>query len=679
MKPVEKYHYLPKFFLFIALVLYSNVTAQNLKATIWIDASSNHGPVNKFVFGNHTLGYQYGVTQYATSEYSDRAGGIWDPEKKITVPEMLELEKLAGITVLRYPGGPAVSFNNWKATIGPIEKRPHQKFGLPEFLQHCTDLRAVPMISVPEYNFTAQDAADLVEYLNSPDDGKHPWAQKRTLDGHSQPWNVVWFEYGNETNLGDGRGHKMTAEEYGANYLTYQKAMKAVDPKIQLGAVICTYFIDINNWAPDVLKCLGTKIDFAIDHCYIPDYNRNDGIPNAQNLFKITLASYSQIENHYNELNVLLHKINPNSRIPIAVTEFNGHFVQKKPIDYRFTLGNALLNAEMIEIFMKPDHNIIMANSWQFANEAFGAVRGYTYKGEIIVKRPLYYIFQMYHEHFGNELLQSKEQCDTYETEGGYTVAAAKGKGQEYQLLPENVQLPSKWELSFGSNFSHHLDGKTLVVDFNGSDVNYYHGSMRFAAEPQMGYRATAWIKTDSISSAPGVCLSMIDSRGWDATHSSASSVAVWGTRDWQQVVVDYASLADTKSINIQARRVNGAGPISGRAYIRDVKVQKFLPQVFPAAPYLSVNASRTVESGKIKVYLMVINKHMTDNLATNINVQGLIPTKAKAWFLNGPSVDATNELDPNTVSVQVKDLGAVTNGFIVSFPPHSLTALEIE
>lgn len=51
---------------------------------------------------------------------------------------------------------------------------------------------------------SAQDAADLVEYLNAPA-GSNPgggvaWADIRKENGHAEPYNVRYFEIGNENN-----------------------------------------------------------------------------------------------------------------------------------------------------------------------------------------------------------------------------------------------------------------------------------------------------------------------------------------------------------------------------------------------------------------------------------------------------------------------------------------------
>lgn len=57
---------------------------------------------------------------------------------------------------------------------------------------------------------------------------------------------------------------------------------------------------------------------------------------------------------------------------------------------------------------------------------------------------------------------------------------------------------------------------------------------------------------------------------------------------------------------------------------------------------------------------------------------------KKVSWVLNGPTVDATNEKDPNNVKVTHKEFGvwseeeAVTNSFEFTFEPHSLTAIEL-
>ena len=93
---------------------------------------------------------------------------------------------------------------------------------------------------------------------------------------------------------------------------------------------------------------------------------------------------------------------------------------------------------------------------------------------------------------------------------------------------------------------------------------------------------------------------------------------------------------------------------------------------------YLSVNASTDVN--KDKIYLMVINKNLDESITATINLKDFTPSrKGRAWILNGPSVDATNEENPNNVKVVHKEFEIKNNPFQFTFEPHSLTAIEIE
>lgn len=62
----------------------------------------------------------------------------------------------------------------------------------------------------------ADDAADLIEYLNaevgSNPNGGTAWAEVRAANGHKEPYNVRYFEIGNEMNQGGADG--TTAQTY---------------------------------------------------------------------------------------------------------------------------------------------------------------------------------------------------------------------------------------------------------------------------------------------------------------------------------------------------------------------------------------------------------------------------------------------------------------------------------
>ena len=648
-------------------------------ATITVNAAKSPGKVNPWVFGNNMLGYQKEAWDYVRPEFYERGSGIWNPDRRCSVPEFVALAKNIGLSVSRWPGGCATHRFNWKKTVGLIAQRDGQVFGLPEFLQNCVDIGAEPLITVAEYFGNAQDAADLVEYLNAPNDGKHPWAAKRAADGHPAPWKVVWFEYGNESEHGDHKGRKMTAQEYAQNFLAYQRAMKAVDRRIKFGAVIATGFPKLDEWACPVLKICGKQTDFVIHHSYTPGYGGNDGKPDAKTLFRAGLAVGDQIQAYYDEMNARIREVTGRRNVPIAVTEFNGSFVQEKPTPYRHCLGNALINAEMLRVFLCPRNHIVMANFWQFANEYWGQVKGYVHKGEPLIKRPQYLPFELYHNHFGTDLLDARVECASYETDGGWGVAPARGAGSRFQLIGKPVVLSEPWRMSDCKGVKQCVEGDMLVTEFANAaaDVNYFHARKFISAEPKAGYRLTAWIKTEELTSAKGACFQIGDARGWVATKSSSLTRDVCGTKDWTKVEADYTTLPDTKGIEVIARRLGGGGPVTGRAWDRDLQVQKFTPRHYPAVPYLSVNASGS-RDGK-KIFLIIVNKNLDVAVTAAVNIASFKPHHARAWSLTGPSVDATNEKDPDTVTVKERDLGAVKDGFPIELPPHSMTAIEVE
>jgi len=658
------------------------VLAANFRpvATVRVNPQKVLGKVNRMVFGNNQLGYQYGSWEYTTPEYADRGAGIWDPERNQPVPEMVKFARDIGMSTARYPGGCGSHLFDWKKAVGPIEKRPKQKFGLPEFLRFCEAVGAIPVITIADYFGTPQDAADLVEYLNAPDDGKHPWAKLRAMDGRKEPWKVVWFEFGNETDhgahkgMGDfGKWQRFTAEEYARRYREYWRAMKAVDPNIKLGAVLTNDVTpNLSDWTKTIVKLTGDIADFYIHHAYIPHYYRNDGIPDAKTLFRIAFAGPRQIEAYYRELRRFIRETTKRD-VPVAVTEFNGHFVQEKPVPYRLTLGCALVVAELLQVFMQPDLKIVHAQYWQFANEYWGMVKGYSLPYTL---RPAYWVFWLYHHRFGDLLIDCQVDCDSYETEGGYGVLPARGQPSQFQLFPTNLLPQQKWVLQDvkGVNHWEESDGTLVVEILTDEELNYYHAVKRMPAEPLTGYRVTAEVRTEGLTKSRGAQIQVGDGRGWLATKSASLSPEV-KSEVWQTISVDYITLPDTSEIEIRVRRLEGGGS-KGKIFVRNLRVQKFTPFNLGSVPILSAIASKSRDGKRISI--AIVNKNLDS--PTEVRIIGSKAKHATAWSLTGPSADATNENDPNAVRPrQLKEVTVKGGEIAVILPPHSFTIVAAE
>lgn len=220
------------------------------------------GETNKNIFGNNLLGYE-GIP-------SNSGYGIWNWRRNEPVQGVVNLAKEAGISILRFPGGCGSHDYNWKNTVGL--KRNHFLYGMDEFLKTCEKVGAEAIITLSYFTGNEHDDADLVEYLNSPNNGSNPnggidWAKKRAYNGHPSPYKINYFEIGNEIYHGNHRGIKeVLPEEYARRYLKYYDAMKAVDPSIKIGVVLDPQYIP--NCTRRVLEIIKDKLDFGIIHSY---------------------------------------------------------------------------------------------------------------------------------------------------------------------------------------------------------------------------------------------------------------------------------------------------------------------------------------------------------------------------------------------------------------------------
>lgn len=407
-------------FLLLLLSFYLANPAFAENNIIKIFAGKDVSEINKKVFGNNLLGYDTSLRYKNLRKkpyygHADYGTGIWNPEAKETVSEVVELAKDAGISIVRFA---TENDYHWKETIG--NGRRHFLYGIDEFMKTIEEIGAEPLLTISYFTGDEQDAADLVEYLNAPSDGEHQWADKRAANGHPEPYGVKYFEFSNEA----WKGKRESPDKYAERYLMYQKAMKKVDPSIQLGASFYKWLS--NWWDSNILKLAGSEIDFIVKHTYPPHdagvYNLYKKT-NKNDLFSAVLGSiHMNTEQYFPTALKRIKMITGRDDIYFAVNEYNGGFVQEKPVPYRHSLGAALVNAELLRVYMKAENKILMANNWHFINGYFGMIRSETnfmkhnYEKQIhYVKRPNYYVYELYNKHFGDILIDYKIKSTKYD------------------------------------------------------------------------------------------------------------------------------------------------------------------------------------------------------------------------------------------------------------------------
>lgn len=193
--------------------------------------------------------------------------------------DVIDLVKALKLSGIRYPGGNFVCSYYWEDTVGPVEKRPVRadlawrqtepnRVGLAEFEKWVKVVGSELIMAVNLSTRGAVEAANLVEYCNHPS-GTY-YSELRKSHGHEEPYQIRTWCVGNEVD-GPWNIGKKRAEVYGWDAAEAAKAMRRIDPDIQLVAVgssgtqLDTYL----EWDRVVLEHVYEECDYISFHRYI--------------------------------------------------------------------------------------------------------------------------------------------------------------------------------------------------------------------------------------------------------------------------------------------------------------------------------------------------------------------------------------------------------------------------
>jgi alpha-N-arabinofuranosidase len=214
-------------------------------------------------------------------------GGIYEPghptaDKDGFRGDVLALARELGPTIVRYPGGNFLSGYNWEDGVGPREKRPARldlawgstetnEFGTNEFMLWLERAGMKPMFAVNLGTRGPDEARRLIEYCNHP--GGSFYSDLRRAHGVEQPHNIKFWCLGNEMD-GPWQICAKTAREYGRVARETAKAMRWVDPDIQLAVCGSSHrrMPTYAAWEYEVLDECFEHVDYISLHQYF----RND-------------------------------------------------------------------------------------------------------------------------------------------------------------------------------------------------------------------------------------------------------------------------------------------------------------------------------------------------------------------------------------------------------------------
>ncbi|NOZ04591.1 MAG: hypothetical protein GXO92_08350 [FCB group bacterium] len=329
--------------------------------------------------------------------------------------DVVKYSKESKLTMLRFPGGNFVSGYHWKDGVGPIDKRKTTKnrpwskieynhVGTDEYLAFCRIVGAEPLICVNAGDGTPQEAADWVEYVNGSVDTKY--GALRAKNGHPEPYNVVYWEIGNEL-WGEWQIGYTTPEEYAERYEKFYKAMKAVDPTIKTIAngQYPKWNAPVIKRNPDILRSL--SLHTVVAHRTPPDSDPKE-------VYESIMAYTSY---YPTELKILADQMAEYIKEPkIAVTELQ-IFINDRNIPNNHSLSEAIFYSGIINASIRSNGLVELITHSALVNHAGGLIK---YK-EFVFPNPVYYARKLYSTQSGNFPVQVDLKSPMFTSTGRYS------------------------------------------------------------------------------------------------------------------------------------------------------------------------------------------------------------------------------------------------------------------
>ena len=199
--------------------------------------------------------------------YAFNGYGTFDSKEMKMKDEFTKLYEQAGFGSIRYPGGTISNLFNWKTTLGDKKDRKEQihgfynnegqggiepNFGIKEIADFADQVGSEIVYVYSLGRGNAQDAADLVEFLNAKvgtnPNGGIDWAEVRAKNGHKEPYNVRYFEIGNEMQQAWGGSDGTASQGYWTTYVNGDAGAEKAYTEGGQAKFVQKYAVDEENW-----------------------------------------------------------------------------------------------------------------------------------------------------------------------------------------------------------------------------------------------------------------------------------------------------------------------------------------------------------------------------------------------------------------------------------------------
>lgn len=350
--------------------------------------------------------------------------------------------------------GNYISAYHFEHGIGPVLERPvmfneawggwtSKYFGTDEFIRFCRELQVEPLICVNDGSGSPEEAASWVEYCNGGTDTR--MGAKRAANGYPEPYNVKYWEIGNEV-WGDWQVGTTSAEHFGRRTATFIAAMKQADPSL----IILACGHTDQEWNRAVLDITGEQIDYLTLHLY-HGYNRfaMDRNTPEEERYK-AMASFPEWTRYNIEQTAGEILANPeHAHVKLAITEYNTMYYPntvRKGLPDEHTLGAAVANAANLNEMLRSSGIVHigsfsdLVNGWlggcirvgdNYADQYCGKVPGWSGHPLTVYGTPTYEVMKLYAGRDISRLIPADTEC------GVFAVKSNKPVPVELNALPD--------------------------------------------------------------------------------------------------------------------------------------------------------------------------------------------------------------------------------------------------
>lgn len=389
-----------------------------MKATIKIDMDRKLGDVDPNIYG-HFLSRRKWVADEGL-HYPGHPDADEDGLRKEVVEAIREIAP----PVVRWPGGCTGTSYDWREGVGPASERENtidahfgygvsNAFGTDEFIGFCRQVGAAPHINLTTGTGSLREALAWVEYCNLDTDTK--WANLRRANGHDAPFEVPYWQIGNE-EWGEWEIGYTTADDYARRAREWAKSIKRLDPKAKTLALGHFKDHDLVEWNHSVLSTAGEYLDYLTFHRYW-DFDTSKGDDQYDFIAAVGRIEEEKMIALSGLIDLVAREQNWKITPKIAFTEWNCRDVCHgemtsgwRPGKAQYRLVDALAAAGFINAMQRQSNLVKMANIAQTIN----VVGILVVTDDELFREPVYWALHMQRHLSGAVAVDAHVECGHY-------------------------------------------------------------------------------------------------------------------------------------------------------------------------------------------------------------------------------------------------------------------------